>query len=60
MNEKRRYKNKVLAEVAISACNSYIDIVFGSENYKDLNPAERLRVNCVLIKTNKLAARYQA
>ena len=60
MNAKNRLKGKILAEVAVSACNSYIDLMFSREKYEDLDPGERIRVKCVLIKTSKLAAKYQA
>ena len=60
MNEKNRLANKLIAEAAVSACHNYIDLIFRNESYEDLSIQEKLRVNSALIKTNKLAAKFQA
>ena len=57
---KERNKNKILADAAVSACNAYIESIFSVEKYEDLSASERMRINCVLIQTNKLASKFQA
>ena len=57
---ERKEKNKILSDIAVNACNSIIDSIFSNNNYEKLHPAEKIRISCLLLKTNKLKTRYQA
>ena len=57
---KEKEKARLIAAVAMNACNQYIDTMFRDKIYEDYDTNDKLRIIRVLKRNSKLYARYQA